>query len=134
MGPWPKGLDEVIDKERLSIRHTTLKPLEEFLKDKDYGPGLVDLGLIHMIFRPDIKLYNERMKYDAKKGDADYRLKINYDDFVHADESGKRSLLIKNLLSAIRMIGEKTKHDKAVFDSEQMEYDIREFLNFCEEI
>ena len=128
MGPWPKGINNQINQQLLLIRHSTEKPLEEFLKNKDYGPGLKHLGLIPMIFRPDVKLYKERRKYSAENGDADYRLKIDYNVFVNSNESEKRSLLIKNLLQAVRDIGERAKENKATFDAREMEKDIREFL------
>ena len=134
MGPWPEELDKEIDRQILAIHHNTEKPLEEFLKDKDYGTGLKSLYLIPMIFRPDIKLYNERMLYRAKKGEADYRLKIDYDKYIHADEAGKRSLIIKNLLLAIRLIAIKAKKNKMEFDSEKMEKDIRDFLDFKDDV
>lgn len=134
MGPWPEELSKEIERQILVIHHSTEKPLEEFLAKKDYGPGLKDLGIIPIIFRPDVRLYNERTLYRVKKGDADYRLKIDYDKFVHADEKGKRALIIKNILQAIRMIGERAKKNKVEFDSEKMERDIREFLDFHEEL
>lgn len=134
MGPWPKELDKEIDQQRAAIHRSTVRPLEEFLAKEDYGPGLRSLGVIPMIFRPDIKLYNERTLYRAKKGEADYRLKIDYDKYVHTDEVGKRSLIIKNLLQAIRMIAVKAKKNKVEFDAERLEKDIRKFLDYKDEV
>lgn len=80
-----------------------------------------------MILRPDIKLYEERTLYKAKEGSADYRLKIDYDAFVQADEQEKRRLIIENILQCVRLLGEKTKKQKTDFDAQRLENDIIEF-------
>ncbi len=133
MGPWPKELDDLISKQRLTIQHNTVKPLEKFLLEKNYGPGLKDLGIIMMILHPDYQLYKERTLYRAKESSADYRLKIDYDAFVSADEAGKRRLMIENILQCVRLLGIKTKKQKTKFDAERLEKDIIEFTGYKNE-
>lgn len=135
MGPWPKELDKEIEQQKLSIRRTTTKPLEEYLKSHDYGEGLKDLGVIPMCFKPGwMTHYKERKLYNSKNGDADFRLNIDYDSFINADEQGKRKLLIINILQAIRLIGIEAKKAGAEFDAKKMEQDIRDFLHFKVEV
>lgn len=126
-GPWPEEKKHEIHSQILSIHNNSLTPLEKFLVNKDYGSSLKTLYIIQMILRPDIKLYEERTLYKAKEGSADYRLKIDYDAFVQADEQEKRRLIIENILQCVRLLGEKTKKQKTDFDAQRLENDIIEF-------
>ncbi len=130
MGPWPEKLGTEIEKQLRQIHNKDFTPLKNLLLNKDYGSGLKDLGVIPMIMQPDIKLYKERTLYRAKQASADYRLKIDYDAFINADEVGKKKLMIENILQCVRLLGIKTKKQKTDFDAEKLEQDIIKFTNY----
>src|SRR5579885_3625782 len=134
MGPWPEGLGQDIEAEQLSIRHRAIKPLEEYLAGRDYGSGLKTLYVIPMTFPPGFKFYNERRLLRPGKKEADYRLKIDYQSFVNANEERKEKLLLKNIIQCVRLVGAKMKKRKLEFDSEKMEREIREFLQFFDTV
>jgi len=129
-GPWPEGLDQDIEEQQRSIRRRAIKPLEEYLGGRDYGSDLKTLGVIPMIFRPDIKLYNERQLLRPGERRADYRLKIDYDDFVNASEEGKEKLILRNIIQCVRLVGDKMKKKRLEFDARKMEQEIRDFAKF----
>jgi|SRR5882724_9637975 len=134
MGPWPEGLGQDIEQQQRSIRRRAIKPLEEYLADRDYGSDLKTLYVIPMTFRPDIELYNERKLFRPGKKDADYRLKIDYDDFVNASEEGKEKLILQNIIQCVRLVGDKMKKKRLEFDAQKMEREIRDFVQFHEPV
>jgi hypothetical protein len=129
-GIFPEDKLVEIEKSLDSIQSSVFTPLEDFLENRNYGSGLTNLYVIQMIIRPDIEFLKERTLYRAKQASADYRLKIDYEAFVKADEAGKKKLMIENILQCVRLLGIKTKKQKTEFDAEKLERDIREFTKY----
>jgi hypothetical protein len=101
------------------------KKINECIKGNDYGSVLKKIGIIPTIF--DLQTYvglpyQERKLLKRKKGEADYRLAINYDNFVSTDDAGKERLLVENIIESIRDIGKKLKKEE--FDAEKLETDV----------
>lgn len=103
------------------------KKIIEFLKEKSYGTGVEKLSVIPTIFSPKIfesLPYKERMRYSPKTKEAEFRLRIDYQDFKDSNEEGKRKLIIENIIKSIRLLQEKTNKYKVDFDGKRLEKDI----------
>lgn len=95
------------------------------LEVHDYGSTIKDIGVIPIIMSlsPELEeqgFFRERKLVKRKCGEADYRLKIDYDKFVNSSDEVRTLLIVKNVIASIRDIGRKVKD----FDAERFEKDI----------
>ena len=96
------------------------------LETNDYGTEVESIGIIPIIVNlsPDLEdagFFKERKLFSKKKKDADYRLRIDYAKFVNADREIKKLLILKNVITCIRLLSEKATKD---FDAKRLENDI----------
>jgi hypothetical protein len=118
-------------KEFNQIRKEIEPLIIDLLKSHDYGNSVKDLAVIPIIMtaQPELErdgFFKERVLFKKKVGEADCRLKIDYEDFMTADFTTKRNLIISNIVQSIREIAKKAKED---FAYEQLEQDILRLMD-----
>jgi Immunity protein 44 len=105
------------------------KGLQEKLKiafgNKSYGDAIKgSIGIIPVIMTNHDRIimeFKERKLYSKKRKDADYRLAIDYDEFIKANDKEKERLLLENIIHAIRDLKRKIRKG---FDGDKLESDI----------
>jgi hypothetical protein len=103
------------------------KRLNEALGERDYGSVLKDIGLIPVILRPKWRgIFRERRLFKRKEAEADYRTRIDFDDFMNADDGERQRLVARNLLDAISDLSRKA--GKA-FRADDLRDDVLKTLN-----
>jgi hypothetical protein len=122
--------DDFADALR-ETRNEIARDVKEFLKDRDYGSEVVDLGVIPIIMKFDDEMerqgwFKERVYLKRREADADVRLRIDYDRFVKGDKATKRLLLIDNIIQSIRALSSKANKD---FRAGELEQDILALLD-----
>lgn len=122
-----------IKHEDLIIMNNIEKEIIEFLKDKNYGSGVVKLSVIPTIFSPETFAalpYKERMRYSPKTREGEFRLKIDFQKFKNGNEEEKKRLIIENIIKSIRLLQEKTDRYKVDFDGIRLEKDILDLFQY----
>lgn len=114
------------NEEWIKARGEVNNKIKLFIKDKNYGTEINDIGIICIIMKFDDKMesegwFKERKLVRLKKKEADIRLRIDYDKFVSGDIQQKKLLLIDNVIKSIREIAKKAKKD---FKAIEFENDI----------
>lgn len=87
------------------------------LHKKDYGEQLNSIGIISIIMRDEYFEdggHKERKYYSKTRKEADIRLRINYNDFLRANEADRKKLYIAHILDSIYIAGKKAGKDFAV--------------------
>jgi hypothetical protein len=78
------------------------KPLNESLGSRDYGPALINIGIIPIIMRPEwLGDRKERRLFQRKQRSADYRLFIDFERFRSGGLDDRVRLLLANVITAI---------------------------------
>ncbi|MEX0931888.1 MAG: Imm44 family immunity protein [Candidatus Paceibacterota bacterium] len=115
--------DEQYEKFRV-ISNEIRTRVNEYLTKRHYGDAVNVLFLAPTIFSFEAYVglpYKERKIYRKKDKSTDYRLAIDYNEFVNADDKEKERLLIENIIHAIRDLKRKIKKG---FDGDKLEADI----------
>lgn len=76
------------------------------LSKYDYGSGIIELSYIAMIMVEKQDHYDEIKKYDKKKKEFEFRLKIAASRYRGSSRKGKIELLFSSILRAIKQIKE----------------------------
>jgi hypothetical protein len=100
--------------------------VRDYMKDRSYGSEIEFIGVIPIIIKFDDQMekegwFRERVYLNKRNKSADIRLRIDYDRFVHANDSMKRLLVIDNAVKSIRAIAKEAKKD---FRARELEEDI----------
>lgn len=122
-------IDHTVGESFRILGNQTEKKLNDCLGGKDYGDAVSLLFLAPIILTNHFRIlfdFKERKLYRKKDKSTDYRLAIDYDEFVNADDGGKRLLLVENIIHAIRDVKRKIKKG---FDGERLESDILSLFN-----
>ncbi|MGQ8366184.1 Imm44 family immunity protein [Glaciecola sp. 1036] len=119
-------IDWTVDKEfqraSLAVRNT----LEEFLNQRDYGSELKELNIFPIIENAPREMieqgwHKERKLFKRSSKSSDFRLKIDYHAFLNGSDSDRVNLIVKNILTAVEILGIRAKKD---FDHERLKQDI----------
>lgn len=115
------------------IRDICVRIDEKALEISPFAEGIESVGII-VNCHPERNIINgwgkPRKYINYKKGYADIRLPIPYDDFVSASYEKQFLMVVKNIVDSIKVIEEKcNKSKKAKFDSEGL---IKLFLSKLE--
>jgi len=94
------GLDDDSFENYRIITNKIENDLNKYLEDTGYKNKDLDSLDVIAILRDDDH-FDEIKKYRPKKKDTDIRLKINYDDFKHGDETTRKRLIYQMILKAI---------------------------------
>ena len=98
------------------------------LKDENYGDSLTSIGIISILMHPEYfegEGYKERRYYSRKNKEADIRLRINYSDFVNANNETRKGIYISHILEAITIAGNKAGDG---FDLNRLLFDVQRLL------
>ena len=94
----------VFDELRM-VTNSVEDELGVYIADKKYDLELDSLDCI-IILRND-SAFKEITRYSQKKKDMDFRLSINFDDFVTSNFTKRKSLILETLIRAIDILGTK---------------------------
>lgn len=97
---------------------------QDNLSSTKYGTEFVSISIIPTCVSDEVWYtlgWKERILLRRKNREADIRLRINYEQFINADEKCKRAMFIDILVKSIRAIQERAKGD---FNGEAMIEDI----------
>ena len=100
----------------------------ETLRDKDYGDELKSIAIISIIVPTsfyDEGGYQERKLYKRKTKEADNRLRIDYNEFIHASEEERLNIYYNHIVQSIRTLQKKLGPD---FDYSKLEEDVKQAL------
>ncbi|MBJ8005813.1 MULTISPECIES: Imm44 family immunity protein [Bacillus cereus group] len=108
----------------------------EGLNGNDYGSEVEKIAIIPIVVNitpeyEDAGFHKERKLFKRKSKGADFRLRIDYETFLLADDSGRKILIIKNIIQSIRILGKRAKSD---FNAIKLEQDILQVFDMKEEI
>jgi len=90
------------------------------LGDASYGPQVERLVFVGVISSLDAKWFKELRKYHRGSKDAEFRLRIDHEEFLRSDAIRQRVLLCEALGRAIQMISSLKVND---FDTSRLLHD-----------
>jgi hypothetical protein len=104
---WISGeiMDDVGDGEMMA-RKLIEPAINNCIKDKDYGKGLVKWYYIAIILDSHGPPYKEITKYYKTKKEVEFRLKIDHEDFLSGNNAKKVWLMSESLLRSIKLMPE----------------------------
>lgn len=92
------------------------------LIEKNNYSGIINVIGIVPIVAPrswiEKGLWKEKRRCDLKYGVASVSLHIDYDEYVKADISEKKKLMINNILSSVKSISKRAKLDYKSFEND----------------
>jgi len=117
--------DEIGEKFITACNLVTEK-LAPVLENNDYGSEVLELNVIPIIVKLPHEMegagwHKERMLFKRKSNSADFRLKIDYDEFCNGNDQHRVNLLIENIISSVLILRKRATKD---FDGKQLETDI----------
>ena len=121
------GLREILDCVNAKLSFIIQNDAE--FEDNDYGTEFKSIAIIPTCVNKqywEILGWKERKQIWRKKGEADFRLKLDYDQFMRESPENKRLLFIENIVRSLEIIQERSKSD---FKGEKLIEDILEKLN-----
>lgn len=101
--------------------------VNEWLADRDYGSGLVELAFIPMVTPPGIGYPNERKLFRRRERQLECRLKLDYPDFASGSPSRQRQLVVAGILRCLEIARSKRIPE---FETDRL---ITEFRRFATE-
>lgn len=114
------------EKYRVSINKISSE-VNRYLENKKYGAGLKLWGFIGIVMKPGLlgpEFFKEIKRYRKSKEETEFRLKIDYDQVVKADEKDTSRLICESILRSIEIARAEFKIPN--FDLDIFEADIRE--------
>jgi hypothetical protein len=95
-------IDTLVNDLWFDTRALVEKRLNDSLGDRDYGPALIEIGILPIIVRPEwARDRKERRLFQRKQRSADYRLYIDFEHFRSGGLDVRVRLLLANVISAI---------------------------------
>lgn len=97
------------------------RELSRELKGRKYSDIIGVIGIIPIIapaFAIQKGLYNERKRFAPKCGFAFVSLQIDYEAYIKADISGKKRLMIDNILKSVKSISKRAKMEYRLFEDD----------------
>lgn len=102
------------------------RQLAAAVRENKYSDIIDVIGIVP-IAAPDAiiekGLYKEHKRCEPEYGFASVSLHINFEEYVKADISGKKRLMIKNILASVKAVSKKGKIDYRSFE--------KDVVNFC---
>ncbi|MGE6619605.1 Imm44 family immunity protein [Bacillus mycoides] len=126
-------LEGDIAEEFINIISEISSDLEK-LNSNNYGSEVEEIAIIPIVVNitpeyEDAGFHKERKLFKRKSKEADFRLRIDYETFLLADDSGRKILIIKNIIQSIRILGKRAKSD---FNALKLEEDILQVFDIKE--
>lgn len=103
------------------------KKVNEYLEHKNYGGGMILWGYMSIVLPSDLlppSFFQEIKRYRKNKKETEFRLKIDYDQLVKADEKDTHRLICESILRSIEIA--RTEFKIVDFDLDVFEKDLKE--------
>ena len=117
------GLADILKEVTKELSFVTDKDIG--LEDVDnYGKEFKSIAIIPSCVDDDFWRalgWKERVQIWRKKGEADIRLRMDYDRFITEDDTNKKIMFVEIIIKSIRSIQSRSKGD---FDGEKLIEDI----------
>ena len=100
------------------------KQISNSVQKKQYSDVINTIGIVPIIAPQELLdegLWKEKVHVSKPYQFADVQLRINYDEFINANNEEKRELFIKNIIDSIRAVGKKV---RKTFQAEELISDI----------
>lgn len=101
------------------------RDIAQYFKDKEYSDIIKTDGIVPIVApEEELKkgLWKETKKVELKYGFASLSLQMNYQEYVDADISHKKGMIIGNILKSIWVIKSKAKIDYNAFEKDMREF------------
>ena len=120
------GRYDDFDKSLRESQNSIEKIIKDLIENRSYGGAVKNFSVIPIVIKFDPKMekegwFEDRVLFKKKSGEADIRLRVDYERFVKGDDEIKKKLLIENVIRSIRELGKKIKDG---FDVVSFEADI----------
>lgn len=95
---------KTVDRQLLSAQNPIEQKMKSSFKDKNYGKGVEYWGYISIVNPPkfyDAGFLIEIKKYSKKKKEVEFRLRIDYDRMLKADEKEAFRLVCNSILRSV---------------------------------
>ncbi len=117
---------DAIDKKFRVSRELVTNKLTPILESNDYGNAVKELSIIPIIVKQPKEMdddgwFRERKLFKRKRSSADFRLRIDYDQFCNGDDKARIDLIVKNIINSVKILSSRATKD---FDGERLEADI----------
>ena len=107
------GLSEILKETMNKLSFLTDKSL--YLEDKNnYGKEFRQIAIIPSCMNDEFWNavgWKERKQFWRKKGEADIRLKMDYNRFINETPKNKRLMFIDTIIKSIQVVQERSKGD-----------------------
>lgn len=126
------GLAEILRETEKALSFVT-DSTQNLREKNNYGTEFKEIAIIPSCMNDkfwSILGWRERKKIWGKKGEADIRLRIDYERFVKETTENKRLLFIENIIKSIEIVSEYSKGD---FESDKLITDILRALKVSKE-
>ena len=103
------------------------KKVNDYLENKNYGEGVILWGYIGIVLPSGLlppSFFQEVKRYSKSKKETEYRLKLDYDQLVKADEKERYFLICESILRSIEIARTELKIPN--FDLSEFEKDLKE--------
>ena len=121
--------DDLIPEKFGDLSQQICQKLNNALSNNTYGEAITVLFLAPMILQNEIEFFavkKERKLIKHKDKLADFRLRIDYQQFNHGSAVDREKLLLKNVVDSIRIIQQRLKNK---FEGKELENDILDLWN-----
>ena len=126
------GLSEILKETMNKLSFLTDKSL--YLEDKNnYGKEFRQIAIIPSCMNDEFWNavgWKERKQLWRKKGEADIRLKMDYNRFINETPKNKRLMFIDTIIKSIQVVQERSKGD---FKGDELIKDILSALDVSKE-
>lgn len=126
------GLSEILKETMNKLSFLTDKSL--YLEDKNnYGKEFRQIAIIPSCMNDEFWNavgWKERKQFWRKKGEADIRLKMDYNRFINETPKNKRLMFIDTIIKSIQVVQERSKGD---FKGDELIKDILSALDVSKE-
>lgn len=102
------------------------KKINDNIENKNYGQDITFWGFMSIVLPNDLlpaEFFQEIKRYRKNKKETEFRLKIDYDQLVKADEKGIYRLICESILRSIEIARAEFKVSK--FDLDAFESDLK---------
>lgn len=101
------------------------RDIYDYFKDKEYSNTIKIVGICPIIAPQEVidsGLCKEYKHCEQKAGFASVGMQIDYNDYIQADISHKRGLIIQNILKSIKSVSARGKIDYNRFEADLKKY------------
>lgn len=98
----------------LPIRLDVQNKINAVINNYSYDIGSDDWDCI--VILQDVDTFNERIRFSKAKRDMDFRLHMDYAEFLKGDEETRKRQLLKLLLRSLQLLKEKGGNSAAIDD------------------